>query len=172
MDIDCLAKRVLIFGSFFRQLSPRFETFTVTCQEHDVQGCPCRSWASYSRAMLTLPDRLPPGSWRLGSAFLLSRLPPSASAVVAPLRQRNLGTLHSITTRLQHSRSRLAFPAAMCPLRIPSSVTRAVELARPARVLQARLLLAVCSRPVQLAVQRSAWSNRPAPSSIMTWDNQ
>ena len=30
-----------------------------------------------------LPDLLPPGSRRLGSAFLRSRLPPSASAVVA-----------------------------------------------------------------------------------------
>ena len=37
----------------FRQLSPRFETFTANCQEHDVQGC----------------------SLRLGSACILPSLP-------------------------------------------------------------------------------------------------
>ena len=54
---------------------------------------PCRSRASSSRAAPTLPSRLLPRSWRSGLAFLLSRLPPSASAVVAPLR--NLGKLPS-----------------------------------------------------------------------------
>ena len=77
-DINCPGKGVLIFGSYFRQLSPNLETFTVAFQKHDFQNC--------SRAVPMLPDLLPLRSRRLGSACLLLKLPPSSFVVVAPLR--------------------------------------------------------------------------------------
>ena len=134
MDISCPATRVLIFGSYFsvscRQasrpsLSPVRKTMfkAAPLQIMSVSSC---------RAVPTLSDPLLPRSRRLGWAFLLSRLPPSASAVVAPLRQRNPATLHSsLATRLEHPRSLQAFQADVCPRRLLSSVTRAVELLLP-----------------------------------------
>ena len=157
-----IAKRALIFGSNF---SVSLQTFTVTCQEHDVQSCSIANHEHHPAELcrccpIFLKDR---GVWdrrsclrnfhhqRLQSWHRCASQTPEHSTPVSP-------------RVLEHPRSRLAFRAAVCPYRLPSSVTRAVELVLPARVLQARLLLAVCSEPVQLANQCSTWSISPAPS--------
>ena len=68
-----------MFGTYF---------LAVAAALRDLQCKLPSTQRAIRRAAPLLPDRLPPGSWRSRSAFLLSqRRPPSTSAVLAPLPQ-------------------------------------------------------------------------------------